>query len=165
MNCTECEKLINDYIYDKLDEATLDSFVKHILSCENCLDELKINYSVLMALDQMDRGDELSEDYEAEVEEKIVRYVLKKKRRHRAYMGLCLLLLIASVFAGMLVSFFFGRPNDEIIYSTEETETTSVVNLKYDGVPDFIDPVEQRIDDYNSEVINYLHGLEKNKGE
>lgn len=163
MNCTECEKLINDYIYDKLDEETYDAFVRHVLGCKDCLEELKINYSVIMALDQMDRGDELSEDYEAEVDERIVRYVVKKKRRHRAYMGLCLLLLIASVFAGMVFSMFFMGSNEEIIYSQEKVD--SGVSISYDGVPDYIDPVEQTINNYNSDVIDYLHELEKNKGE
>ena len=163
MNCTDCEKLINEYIYNELDENTQDAFVKHVLGCKDCLDELKINYSVLMALDQMDRGDELSEDYEAEVDERIVKYVLKKNRRHRAYIGLCLLLLIASVFAGVFFSMFFIEPDDKIIYIAEETD--SGINIGYDGVPDYLDPVEKTISDYNSEVIDYLHRLEKNKGE
>lgn len=157
MKCTECEKLIDDYIYNKLDENTTDAFVKHVLGCENCLEELRINYSVMTALDQMDRGDELSEDYDAELNERIVKYVMRKKRRHRAYISLCLLMLIVSVALGVVFSMFFYK-DDNIVYG-ENTEEAGIT-LIYDGVPEFIDPVENNISEYNEEIIDYIHDVE-----
>lgn len=161
MNCEECEKLINDYICNTLDEGKTDAFVKHVLGCQECLEELRINYSVITALDQMDRGAELSEDYDAELNEKIVKYIMRKKRRHRAYIGLCLLLLIASVSFGILFSMLFLHEDDNIQYAAESDDNNIV--FSFDGVPDHIDPVENTIREFNEWVINRLHETELNQ--
>lgn len=155
MNCEECEKLINDYICNKLDDDKTDAFIKHILGCQNCLEELRINYSIITALAQMDRGAELSEDYDAELNEKIVKYMMRKKRRHRVYIGLCLLLFLASLSFGILFSALFLHKDENISYA-EESEDNNIV-FSYDGVPSYIDPVENTIREYNEWLINRLH--------
>lgn len=154
MNCTECEKLIDDYINNKLDEPVYDEFINHILSCNDCLEELRVNYSVITALNQMDRGDELSEDYDAELNEKIVRYVMKKKRRQRAYYGMCLFCFIASIIAGVILS-ILSHKEKNVEYAVEDNN--KYISIGFDGVPDHMDPVDTGISKYNADIIDYIN--------
>ena len=46
MNCQEAERLVTPYIHGELDEDTLEKFLEHIETCENCQEELEIYFTV-----------------------------------------------------------------------------------------------------------------------
>ena len=46
MNCQEAERLVTSYIHGELDEDTLEEFLEHIETCENCQEELDIYFTV-----------------------------------------------------------------------------------------------------------------------
>ena len=45
MNCQEAERLVTSYIHGELDEDTLEEFLEHIETCENCQEELEIYFT------------------------------------------------------------------------------------------------------------------------
>ncbi len=168
MNCTECEQLIDDYVYNRLSAENTDAFVKHVLGCDSCLEELRINYSVLMALDQMDRGAELSEDYDAELNEKLVKYIQRQGRRKKIYAGMCVLTLILSLLTGIVISalFIYPKTDADVKYGTELSEENTgdkILGFPFEGVPAFMDPVERNISRYNSELIDYIHSIDSDE--
>jgi hypothetical protein len=153
MNCKQCEKLIDDYINNSLDESFMDEFISHIEKCDSCRDELVVNYSLLTALKQLDTGEEMSSDYEGEVINKIVNYKEKKrnafKRRIYAY-------ILAFIFSFIIaiVAMIIGHP-ESLEYSKNSSDTH--IQFNYDGVADEYDFVNQTIDKYNYKIIEYLH--------
>lgn len=57
MTCKEFEKLIPDYVAKKLDYLTLREFYAHMQSCEECKEELTINFLVKDGLQKLEEGD------------------------------------------------------------------------------------------------------------
>ena len=46
MDCKEFNSLIQDFLNDRLSEMKLSEFLGHIESCEDCRDELRIQYLI-----------------------------------------------------------------------------------------------------------------------
>ena len=46
MDCKEFNGLIQDFLHDRLDEMKLSEFLSHIEECEDCRDELRIQYLI-----------------------------------------------------------------------------------------------------------------------
>lgn len=57
MTCKEFEKLIPDFVAKKLDYLTLKEFYAHMQSCEDCKEELTINFLVKDGLQKLENGD------------------------------------------------------------------------------------------------------------
>jgi hypothetical protein len=57
MTCKEFEKLIPNFIAKKLDYLTLKDFYAHMESCEECKEELTINFLVTDGLQKLESGD------------------------------------------------------------------------------------------------------------
>ena len=57
MNCQEAERLVTSYIHGELDEDTLEEFLEHIETCENCQEELEIYFTVDSGIRQLDDAD------------------------------------------------------------------------------------------------------------
>jgi hypothetical protein len=61
MNCNECQNIIEDFIHDRLDLATANAFSEHIRLCDNCYNELEINYCMQTAIAEL-KSDSVSSD-------------------------------------------------------------------------------------------------------
>lgn len=57
MTCREAEKMIIPYIHDDLSMEELDDFLDHVEICDNCMEELEINYMVDIGLKKLDTED------------------------------------------------------------------------------------------------------------
>ena len=55
MLCKDAEKLVIPYIRHQLDNETMEKFLEHVDSCENCKEELEIYYTVEAGIRQLDR--------------------------------------------------------------------------------------------------------------
>lgn len=153
MDCKQCEKCIDDYINNCLDENLMDDFIKHLDNCEACKEELVVNYSLLTALKQLDTGEEMSSDYEAEILNRIVSY---KEKKHNAFKRRIYTYIITFIlcFAIVLIAMIIGHP-EGIEYSENSTDTK--IQFDYDGVAAEYDYVNSTIDEYNTQIIEYLH--------
>ena len=62
MDCKEFNGLIQDFLNDRLSEMKLSEFLSHIESCDNCRDELRIQYLIYEGLERLEAGDTFDVD-------------------------------------------------------------------------------------------------------
>ena len=56
MDCKEFTGLIQDFLHDALDETKLSEFLTHVDECEDCRDELRIQYLIYEGLERLETG-------------------------------------------------------------------------------------------------------------
>lgn len=69
MTCKEFEKLIPDFLDQKLDFFTLKHFVEHMENCADCQEELVIQFLVTEGMQRLEEGDAF--DLQKELEERL----------------------------------------------------------------------------------------------
>ena len=71
MDCKEFESLIPDFIGRKMDYPTLKSFSEHIGKCEDCKEELVIQFLVSEGIQRLEDGNafDLQSELDARLEE------------------------------------------------------------------------------------------------
>ena len=100
MDCKRVMELMAQFINDQLDAEDVQAFLDHIDSCPECREELEVNYSLMTAMKQLDEDTDLSDDYIAELNQKIETCYLdelKRKRsciRRRIVLGVVIVLLV-----------------------------------------------------------------------
>ncbi len=154
--CNEYQKKIDSYINGSLNGDELKRFVLHVRNCDECMEELKINYSLLKALDQLEKGDELSENYDAELEKGINDYLAKQKRGFILTVLSYVSIFIISVALGLIFSLFIFK--HEGVKFLEKGKQESFF-LDYDGVPDYLNEVKNMNNALNEDIIEYIHNL------
>lgn len=102
MECKEFERLIPDFITDKLDYPTLKRFVAHVEDCGECREELVIQFLVTEGIQRLEDGNafDLQKELKARMED-----AKRKIRLHGCFMRIGLLMEIAAVclLAGIVV--------------------------------------------------------------
>ena len=71
MTCEMAQGKITPFINDQLTVQELDEFVRHVKNCRACKDELAVYYALITAMRQLDEDSDLSDNYIAELEEKL----------------------------------------------------------------------------------------------
>ncbi len=56
MDCKEFAGLIPEFLGDRLDEMKLSEFLDHVDECEDCKDELRIQYLIYEGLERLETG-------------------------------------------------------------------------------------------------------------
>ena len=69
MDCKEFERLIPNYIDDKLDHQSLNLFSEHMEHCENCKEELVIQFLVTEGIQRLEDGNVF--DLQGELNERL----------------------------------------------------------------------------------------------
>lgn len=64
MTCKEAQKQIPFFLQDKLDEEELAEFVEHVKQCDDCEEELAIQYLTVEGLARLEEGASFSLDDE-----------------------------------------------------------------------------------------------------
>lgn len=64
MECKTIEKQIPNFLNDQMDEEMLASFMQHLKTCEDCKEELSIQYLSTEGLARLEEGDAFSLDEE-----------------------------------------------------------------------------------------------------
>lgn len=102
MTCKEFEKNIPNFIKRKLDFFTLQEFCEHMEDCENCGEELVIQFLVAEGMQRLEDGDafDLQRELDARAAE-----AERKIRFHGAFLQVGLVLELLAVFgiAGAVV--------------------------------------------------------------
>ena len=81
MDCKETRKNIYKFIEDELDSRDLQSFVKHVTECEECREELAIQYLVTEGMLHLEK--ESTFDLQSQLEKKMERARRKIRSRKR----------------------------------------------------------------------------------
>lgn len=71
LNCKDCEKLIPDFLADKLDSVTAEKFIAHIEQCQECMEEVSIQFLITEGMNRLEQGNtfELSKELGILIEE------------------------------------------------------------------------------------------------
>lgn len=99
MDCKEFEKMIPDFLDDKLDFLTLEQFNQHLDNCPDCREELTIHFLVTEGIQRLEEGDAF--DLQKELEQKQSE-AEKKVVVHRGFLRAGELLEILAVAAMIL---------------------------------------------------------------
>lgn len=82
MECKEFEKLIPEFLDNKLGFDTLEAFYKHREECNDCKDELEIRYLVAMGISRLEAGDTF--DLQKELKS-FLEQIDKRIRKHKLF--------------------------------------------------------------------------------
>ena len=94
MNCKEFERLIPDFVSDKLDNQDLKRFIRHMDRCEDCREELTIQFLVTEGMQRLEDG--MAFDLQRELQQRLEE--AKKHVRHRdIFLRVGLVMEIAAV--------------------------------------------------------------------
>ncbi len=157
MDCKEAKSLIEAYIEHKIPAGKLPQFLDHMQQCKTCLDDLQVQYAICTAIEQLNRGEDFSDDYNSEVQRDLAKnrqQLMRHARKIRFLRVVTLLLFVVSGFA-------IGLTNTKNVFRTYLPSTQeSRFSLDYYGIDRSRDPVYQAIQKYNEEVIAKLRELE-----
>ncbi len=106
LSCKEFAGMIPDFLGDRLGDAELAEFLHHWESCENCKEELSINYLVMEGLERLETGEafNLQKDLRAEIDGARNR-LRKRTSLARASMGIEILTIAAFILVMSVVLF------------------------------------------------------------
>ena len=102
MTCEMAQEKITPFINDQLTVQELEDFICHVKNCRVCKDELAVYYALITAMKQLDEDSDLSDNYIAELEEKLFysESLIKRSRwlhRSRKYLFFMLGILLMIV--------------------------------------------------------------------
>lgn len=102
MDCKEFERMIPDFIAKKLDYPTLKRFCGHMEYCEECREELSIQFLVSEGVQRLEDGRAF--DFQKELDQRM-EDARKKIRFHTGMMRIGLVMEIAAVclLAGIVI--------------------------------------------------------------
>lgn len=126
MTCMEAQALITPFINDELDRVTLEKFIDHVESCEECKEELEVYYALLTAMKQLDEDEEVSADFEKELANKINEAqdkILRAKLVHiRKRIVFFLMVVLIGLFTSVSVSVV-----EDVLNISEEVKFNQIV--------------------------------------
>ena len=70
-DCKDYEKLIPDFLADKLDSVMAEKFIDHIEHCQECMEEVSIQFLITEGMNRLEQGNtfELSKELANLIEE------------------------------------------------------------------------------------------------
>lgn len=83
MDCKEFERRIPDFINNKMDFMTLNQFEEHMQHCDNCKEELVIQFLVTEGMQRLEEGD--SFDLQNELDQRLEE-AQRKVRFHNGFL-------------------------------------------------------------------------------
>ncbi len=104
MECKEVQKKIHCFVTDRIEERDIVPFIRHIEKCENCREELTIEYLVIIGLQRLDESGtfDLESELEDKIQKKLEHVALKRQVRFMAMT----IALGAAVVAGYFFAVF-----------------------------------------------------------
>jgi hypothetical protein len=88
MDCKETQRNIPLFLKDELDRDVAGEFVNHVRSCNECMEELNIEYLLYEGLNMLENSDSI--DVQRELEEKLERITNREKLHKQLKAGLFL---------------------------------------------------------------------------
>lgn len=102
MECRECEKLIPGFIKGKLNYPTLRRFYGHLRQCQDCREELDIQFLIQEGMQHLEEGDAF--DLQSELDERME--AAEKSIRYHSiflYAGIAVEILAVGLLAGIVI--------------------------------------------------------------
>lgn len=80
MDCKEFENLIPDFLDEKLNNRQAKEFFAHMDSCENCKEELRIQYLIAEGTLRLEEGDSFDLNKELDIKLEKTKRILKSRK-------------------------------------------------------------------------------------
>lgn len=108
LQCLQAAKKIPAFIWGELSGRELERFMEHIEECENCKEELSIQFLVEVGLNSLEAGNtfDLQEELNTALEEAEKRVKLYRFFRQSLFMLGCISIAIILLFAVLLILYF-----------------------------------------------------------
>ena len=98
LTCKDAEKLVMPYVENTLEIGELEQFMEHVESCENCREELSIQFLVNTGLKSLEAGNNFDLNYELIASLEASRKRVQKKRLWQTiFRGAVIISLISAV--------------------------------------------------------------------
>ena len=120
MDHLEAQSLINAFIDHKIPSDKQEDFVMHMKNCPECHKELEIYYTLLVGMSQIDNGEELCADFDAELDRNLERMKGRSRGRRRALVSSFTFIMLAIV---ALMTVFYLRSLSKVYIYEQETKT------------------------------------------
>ena len=95
MDCLECKKRIKEFLNNSMKAKTTVEFIEHVKVCDECMEELSIEFLVKEGLNRLDTA--TSFDLDKELNDKINKSYSKAKFYSR-FMFLCIFAITVIAF-------------------------------------------------------------------
>lgn len=63
MNCLEARKYIYDYVQENWEEEKMEDFLKHIATCPDCREELRITHMIYYGIRSLDGEEDMNMEH------------------------------------------------------------------------------------------------------
>ena len=67
MTCNKAQSMITPFIDNKLSISELEEFLHHVNDCSECMEELRVYYTLLTAMKQLDEDKNLTDNFNTEL--------------------------------------------------------------------------------------------------
>ena len=105
LECEEVQKLIPYFIDGKTDSNQSLAFIRHIKGCKTCMEELSVEYLVLVGVKRLDSASAFN--LNDELDDLIQRSEAKAKRTKNISFLVFILFIIFAIVGGYFLSGFF----------------------------------------------------------
>ena len=96
LTCKDAEKMIASYVDEQLDINELEAFMNHVETCENCKEELSIQFLVSTGLKSLEAGNNFDLNYELlESIEHSKKKVQKKRMLQKIVSGTIIIIVVS----------------------------------------------------------------------
>ena len=107
MTCEEVQKNIPDFIETRMDSKQSLDFIRHIRKCKTCMEELSVEYLVVVGVKRLDSASAFN--LGEELEELIYRNEAKARRRQSISLLVFIAVLLMAIVGGYFLSGLFYR--------------------------------------------------------
>ncbi|MBR4580910.1 MAG: zf-HC2 domain-containing protein [Lachnospiraceae bacterium] len=105
LSCEEVQKNIPDFIDTRMDSKESLAFIRHIRNCKACMEELSVEYLVVVGVKRLDSASAFN--LNMELEELISKNEKKAKRRQNISLLIFMAAILSAVVGGYFLSRFF----------------------------------------------------------
>lgn len=105
LGCKDYEKLIPDFLANKLDSEETEKFIAHIEQCQECMEEVSIQFLITEGMNRLEHGNtfELSKELAVLIEENKDWIYFMKCRKVVQYSSFIICLCTILVAVGMVI--------------------------------------------------------------
>lgn len=105
LDCKDYEKLIPDFLANKLDSEDAEKFIAHMEQCQECMEEVSIQFLITEGMNRLEHGNtfELSKELDVLIEENKDWIYFMKCRKVVQYSTLLISLCTILAVAGMVI--------------------------------------------------------------
>ena len=115
MDCKEAERLVQDYIKDRIPPKKLGEFIEHTCNCPSCYDELETYYTIHFAMKYLDEDRQSSYNIKDMLRVDLKKKALYSRRfRRRRIASICAVIILTIILIFTILFLLIPDSTDEV---------------------------------------------------